>query len=477
MTPYHRYRTLTRIAVDDSIQASAIRGGDTMRDEVKGGRPQETRRTFLRSTGMWAAGLYLTAQSRAPAVRASSGTMETLAFSGGPKAVTCPHGDAARWPLYGAEEELEIVKLLREPSYAPIEQFEEDWKERFSVPHVRAYCNGTSALTTMFFALDLPPGSEIMVPSCTFFATITPMRFFGLVPVFVDINPRTLNFDVEDAKRRLTKNTKALLPVHWIGLPCEMDRICEFAKEKGLIVLEDACHAHGASMQGKLMGSWGRMAAFSLQASKPLPAIEGGMAVYQERQDYERGSTLGHYDKPGNYPDGSPYRKYQGSGLGLKLRMHPMAAVLARCQLRGLDERNRRAAAQVHRLNDRIAHLPGLYEQAARPDMQRIYYARNMLFLDEAQAGMSRQVCVKALQAEGVQAGAHSYTLQHKLPLYSEGAWWHHKPVIPDLPGSEQANRTAISLPIFTSEVPELVDQYVRAFEKVWAHRKELGKS
>ena len=201
------------------------------------------------------------------------------------------------------------------------------------------------------------------------------------------------------------------------------------------------------------------------------------MAVYQEREDYERGSTLGHYDKPQSYPADSPYRKYQGSGLGLKLRMHPMAAVLARCQLRGIEERNSKAAAQVRRLNDRIVHLPGLYEQAARPDMKRIYYAENMFFLNEAEAGMSREACVKALQAEGAQARAHTYTLQHKLPLYAEAQWWHHAPVIPELPGSEQANRTAIALPLFTSEVPELVDQYAKAFEKVWAHRRELGKS
>jgi dTDP-4-amino-4,6-dideoxygalactose transaminase len=218
------------------------------------------------------------------------------------------------------------------------------------------------------------------------------------------------------------------------------------------------------------------MAAFSFQATKPLPAIEGGMANYQERADFERGSTIGHYDKPQSFPADSSYRKYQGSGLGLKLRMHPMAAVLARCQLRGLEERNAMYAAQVRRLNDRIRHLPGLYEQAARPDMKRIYYAWNMLFIDETQAGMSREACVKALQAEGVQAKAHSYTLQHKLALYAEAKWWHHAPVIPELPGSEQANRTAIALPMFTCEVPELVDQYTKAFEKVWAHRKELGK-
>lgn len=437
----------------------------------------DSRRTFLKSTGTALAGLLLTDQSAKGADRASPVTQETLAVHGGPKAVTHPHGRATQWPLYGEAEEREILKLLREPGYGPIDQLEADWTRHFQVPHVRAYCNGTSAITTMFFAMDLPPGSEVMVPSYTFFASITPMRMFGLVPVFVDVNPRTLNFDLEDAKRRLTKNTKAMLPVHWFGLPCEMDRIGEFAKEKGLIVLEDACHAHGASMQNKLMGSWGRMAAFSFQATKPLPAIEGGMAVYQERADFERGSTLGHHDKPRTFPEGSPYRKYQGTGLGLKFRMHPMAAILARSQLRGLDDRNARITAQIRRLNDRIRHLPGLHEQAARPDMKRIYYALNMFFLDEAQAGMSRDACVKALQAEGVRAGGAGYPLQHKMALYSEAKWWHHAPTIPELPGSEQANRTSISLPVFTSEQPELVDQYAKAFEKVWAHRSKLGKA
>lgn len=98
-----------------------------------------------------------------------------------------------------------------------------------------------------------------------------------------------------------------------------------------------------------------------------------------------------------------------------------------------------------------------------------------MLFIDEAEAGMSREAYVKALQAEGVNTSTYSYRLQHKCPLYAEKKWWHHKPIIPELPGSEQANATAIPLPYFTSEAPELIDQYVKAFEKVWAHRKELA--
>jgi perosamine synthetase len=432
-----------------------------------------SRRTFLKSNGALAAGLYLAGRT-ASGAEAVKG--DTLALNGGPKAVTTPHGNAARWPLYGPDDEKAVLELVRKPDYAPLDALEQEWKNMYKVPYAKPYCNGTSALTTMFFALNLPAGSEIMVPSYTFFATIVPMRLFGLVPVFVDINPRTLNFDVEDAKRRLTKNTKAVLPVHWIGLPAEMDHICNFAKEKGLIVLEDSCHAHGASLQGRLMGTWGRMAAFSFQASKPLPGIEGGMANFQNREDYERGVTFGHYDHPHRFPKDSEFRQFEGTGLGLKLRMHPLAAALIRSQLPGLLQRNKEGAAQIRRLNDRLMQLPGLYEQAPRPDMQRLYYSSNMLFIDEAKAGLSRAACVKALQAEGVHANASSYRLQHKCPLYQDARWWHHLPTIPDLPGSEQANRTAIALPYFTSQVPEVVEQYAKAFEKVWAHRQTLAK-
>jgi perosamine synthetase len=438
-----------------------------------GGRvSRQTRRTFLKSTGALAAGASLAGAVSRPA------HADSLAVSGGPKAVTWSdrdHTGAYRWPLYGEEEQKALLQLAASPGYGPLALFERDWKKYTGSPYVTNFCNGTSALTSMFFALNLPPGSEIMVPSYTFFATIVPMRLFGLVPVFVDVNPRTLNFDLEDAKRRLTANTKAVLPVHWIGLPCDVDQIGQWAGQKGLIVLEDAAHAHGAELQGKKMGTWGRMAIFSFQASKPLPAIEGGMGMYQEREDCERATTFGHYDVPDSFPEASPYRKYSGTGLGAKFRMHPMSAALARCQLRGLDKRNAEGAAQVRRLNDRLLQLPGLYEQSSgRRDMKRNYYAHNMLFIDEKLSGMSRDACVRALQAEGVHTSAYGYRLQHKCPLYREAAWWHHLPTIPELPGSEKANATAVSLPYFTRDVPELCDQYVKAFEKVWSRRKQL---
>ncbi len=441
---------------------------------------KESRRDFLRTTGAIAGSLSV-AQT-APAARAAKAgavrVKERLALYGGPKTVTHPQTDTHRWPLYGEEEEKAVAELLRRPNYKPNDILEEEWKAKFTVPFARAYCNGTSALMTIFFSLseDLPRGSEILVPSYTAWATVAPMWLFGLVPVFVDVNPRTINFDLDDAKRRLTRNTKALIPVHWFGLPCDMDQICDWANEKGLIVVEDACHAHGASLKGKFMGNWGRMAAFSFQTTKTLPAIEGGMGNYQNREDFERATAFSDYAKPISLPADSAYRKYQGSGFGPKLRMHPVSAVLARCQLRKLDAIGAVLAKNVKRLNDRILQLPGLYAQPCRPDAKRVYYADNMLLLDEKEAGMSREMCVKALQAEGVKVSAFNYTLQHKLALYTESRW-HHKITIPELPGSEQVMRSTIAQPLITTDQPELVDQYAAAFEKVWAHRTELGKA
>ena len=159
----------------------------------------------------------------------------------------------------------------------------------------------------------------------------------------------------------------------------------------------------------------------------------------------------------------------------MKLRMHPMAAALARCQLKKLSKRNADGVVQTRRLNDRLIQLPGLYEQQNRSDVERVYYSANRFLFNETEAGMSRETCIKALKAEGVSVRAAGAQFQCDAPAYHEPQWWHHMPIIADrFPGAEEVNRRGISLPYFTKDVPELVDQYIAAFEKVWAHREEL---
>ena len=433
-------------------------------------KTRTSRRAFLASSGALAAGMYLGGPSIA-------GAAETLAVNGGKPTVTARVSGATSWPHFGDEERKAVESVVRSPGYGQITAFEEAWQAHFKPPYCKSHMNGTSALVSGLFGLGLPEGSEVLVPSLDPWFGILPMRFFGLVPVFVDSKPRTLNFDLEDAKKRLTKKTKAIEVVHLFGLPCEMEAICDFAKEKGLLILEDCAHAHNASINGKYVGNWGQIGAFSCQGSKVLPAIEGGIANYANREFYERAATFGHYECPGRFPSDSKYRKY-GTGLGLKLRMHPMGAALARCQLRNLDKQTEMEREQNHSLNTRLCQLPGVYEQAPGPGVKRVYWAGNHLFIDPAKAGMSRAAAVKALSAEGVSIHNFGYSVSHRDVAFKEPEWWHHMPVIPDrLPGLEQIERTGITLPRFTKPVPELIDQYVKAFEKVWAHRAELGKA
>ncbi len=441
-----------------------------MQEKTNDSNRRSSRREFLGTGGVLAAGMYLGHASDA-------GAVDTLAVNGGKKAVTASATGSSSWPQFGDEEVDAVTAVVRNFGYGEVAAFEKDWQEHFQPPFCKSHMNGTSALTSALFALNLPVGSEVLVPSLDPWFGILPMRLFGLVPVFVDNDPRTLTFDVEDAKRRLTKNTRAIEVVHLFGLPCDMEAICDFAKEKGLPILEDCAHAHNASINGKYVGNWGQIGAFSCQGSKVLPAMEGGMANYETREYYERAATFGHYECPGQFPDDSEYKKY-ATGLGLKLRIHPLGAAIARCQLRELDEQTELERRQNHELNNRLSQLPGLSAPPVPSGVKRVYWRWNILFIDPEKAGMSRDVALKALKAEGVAAGTLNYSTSHHDTVYQEPQWWHHAPVIPDrLPGQEEALRTGISLPRFTKPVPELIEQYVTAFEKVWAHRAELGKA
>lgn len=433
-----------------------------------------SRRAFLKTGAVAAAGLSVTGYAGA------QNSTETLAVAGGAKSVTVSSKTVAaltRWPRYGDAEKKAIGDLLDNNAfYAELPAFEKEWQDYTGAAFVRNHINGTSALTSMYFALGLPEGSEILVPSYTFFATCLAMRFFGYVPVFVDIDPKTACFDLEDAKRKLTPRTKALTVMHSWGMPCELDKISAWAKEKGLILLEDAAHAHGASMQGKKIGAWGAMGIFSFQASKVMPAIEGGMGTYSTKDYFERATAFGHYELPGKFGADSPWKAYDGTGFGQKYRMHPLAATLARQQLKQLDSLNAIATKNVKALNAELTQLEGISEPVVRPDQQRVYYGSNILFMDFKKLGFARDKLIKALLAEGVGAKFWDYPEQHKLKIYSEAQWWHHPPTIPAaMPGNEWVNANHIMLPLFYGEATELNGQYAKAFKKVWAHRKELA--
>jgi len=446
------------------------------------GKKGKDRRNFLQAGSMALLGLAMPNGAAAAPRAATPRATESLALLGGGKTVTFPDDKfkaLTSWPRYGQKEKDALHRLIdTNKFYEELPLFEKEWQEYTGIPHLRAHINGSSAITSMLFAIDLEPGSEIMVPSYDFPTDVLAMRFFSYVPIFVDIDPATGCFDLEDAKRKFTSRTRAVFPMHSWGLPCEMDHIRSFAKEKDLIVLEDAAHSHGASMQGKKTGTLGDLAIFSFQASKPMPTVEGGMGMYHNRLHYERATAFGEYTAPEKFPADSPVHKYAGTGFGQKYRMHPFAAAVGRLQLRNLDAHNALMKKNVHRQNAPLVQLAGLSEPRCRPDQERVYYNANMLLLDPEKAGFSRDALVKALKAEGVGVTTWVYPEQHKLAIYAEEKWWHHPITIPtSMPGNDYINSNHIFLPLFYGEADDVIDQYVKAFQKVWAHRSQLVSS
>jgi dTDP-4-amino-4,6-dideoxygalactose transaminase len=447
-------------------------------------KPNGARRDFLQAGSMALLGLAMpktiaAAPGAAEPLRAPRAT-ESLAMLGGAKTVSISDEKVKQvtyWPRYGQKEKDNLHRLIdTDQFYEELTLFEKEWQEYTGIPFLRAHMNGSSAIHSMLFAIDLEPGSEIMVPSYDFPTDSLAMRFFGYVPIFIDIQPGTATFDLEDARRKFTSRTRAVFPMHSWGLPCEMDHIRDFAKEKDLIVLEDAAHSHGASMQGKKTGTLGDLAIFSFQASKPLPTVEGGMGMYHTRLHYERATAFGEYTAPEKFPEDSPVHAYKGTGFGHKLRMHPFSAAVGRMQLRNLDTMNALVKRNVRRLNDSLLQLEGLSEPRCRPDQERVYYYANMLLLDPAKAGFSRDTLVKALKAEGVKVSTWVYPEQHKLTIYSEAKWWHHPIVIPEsMPGDDYINGNHIFMPLIYAEADDIIDQYIQAFQKIWAHRSQLS--
>ena len=160
-----------------------------------------------------------------------------------------------------------------------VNAFEHAFAEWLGVEHALSCCNGTVALHLPLLAIGIGPGDEVLVPSFTYIATANAVRYCGAKPVFVDCLPDTWNMDMEDAGRKVTPKTKAIIPVHLYGNPCDMDAVMSFAAERRLTVIEDAAECHGGLYKGKRVGSIGDFGCFSFFGNKIVTTGEGGMVT------------------------------------------------------------------------------------------------------------------------------------------------------------------------------------------------------
>jgi perosamine synthetase len=397
---------------------------------------------------------------------------------GGAPVVTADQEGANRWPLLTREDEQAVLGVLHDgniSTHPVIRELEQDYRNLSGRQYALAHCNGTAALLAAFFALDLQPGDEIIVPSATFWASVLPMVWIGAVPVFCESEPQRLGPDPEDIERRITSRTRAIVVVHLWGLPCRMSEILDIAARHGLRVIEDASHAHGAVWRDRPCGSLGDMSIFSLQGDKLAPAGEGGVFLTDDYELYERATCLG--DITRIFELETPARRFAATSFGIKTRIAPVSAAIARVQLRHLPERNRRRRQNLEYLSRRLQ--PMGFETFLPPEHIERTYFEYLIRPDPERMPLPVDSLIEALQAEGCQVGTPRYPLVHQQPFFTEG---HYRRVLrcdredlPDyakirLPVTEAANASMIKLPAFPNADRELLDQYARAFDKVIDH-------
>lgn len=247
--------------------------------------------------------------------------------------------------LFGKEEidvAMEVMKsgyLFRygsenDPKFLhKVSELEKEFAKYCGAQYALATSSGTSALLVSLIALGLKPGDEVIVPAYTFVATYSACIFAGLVPVLAEID-ESLSLDPEDIEHRITSRTKAILPVHMLGNPCNMDRIMEIARKHNLLVLEDSCQAAGASYKGKKTGTIGDIGAFSLNIFKTINCGDGGLVVTNNQKLYE--TAFGVHDQ-GHRPNRFGVEVGARSVLGLNFRMNEISGAVGLAQLRKLD--------------------------------------------------------------------------------------------------------------------------------------------
>jgi dTDP-4-amino-4,6-dideoxygalactose transaminase len=326
-------------------------------------------------------------------------------------------------PMIGDEERAEVDRVLRTGglSQGPeVEQFEREFATLVDDRHCIAVNSGTSALHLGLLAAGIGPGDEVIVPSFTFAATANAVCLVGATPVFVDIDAASFCIDPSAAAAAITTRTAAIVPVHLYGHPAPMRELCEVASGHGLLVLEDAAQAHGASLHGTPVGTWGAVAAFSFYPTKNMTTGEGGMIVTNDAALARTARLLRSQGME---------RPYENEIVGFNMRMTDMAAAIGRVQLRKLASMNkcRRDNAAVY---DEAIH--GAATPVVAEGAEHVYHQYTV-------RSAERDELQHRLEVASVEARVYYPVPVHQLPAYALEL---------SLPETERAAREVLSLPV-----------------------------
>lgn len=349
-----------------------------------------------------------------------------------------------------------------------IEELEQAFASYVGTAHAVAYSSGTAALHGTTYAAGLGPGDEVVVPALTFAATAACAVYVGATPVLADVDPVTLNLDPAELERRITPRTRAVIPVHYAGVPADMEAIGEIAARANLTVIEDAAHAAGADARGGRCGALGAMGVFSLHPAKQLTAGEGGIVTTSDDGLAHRLRRFRNHcmDSSGRQRETAGAFAYTIDDLGFNYRLTDLHAALGISQLGKLDAfvaRRRELVAAYDAMLGGRSDLVTPATPAATAPSWHLYVIR--LRLDRLAA--DRDEVFRALRAENIGVNVH-YIPVHFLDYYAR--LLDARPG--DFPVAEDAYRRILTLPLFPAMSQEDVESVVGALDKVLSARR-----
>jgi len=320
-----------------------------------------------------------------------------------------------------------------------VKRFETAFAAYLGQKHCVGLNNGTSALHMALQACDVGPGDEVITTPHTWISTSWAISYVGAKPVYVDIDPRSYNINPALIERSITPRTKAILPVHLYGQACDMDALCGIAEKHGLLLIEDAAQAHGATYGGRRVGSFGRLSCFSFYPGKNLGAFgEGGAVVTDDEALAERIRRLRDHGQAG---------RHHHVEVGYNTRMEGIQGAVLEVKLRHLDQWNAARARHAQRYHELLADVPGLQVPPAPRSGAHVWHLFVVLV-----RGKERDILHKELAERGVTTGVHYPTPVPFQPAYAHLG---HKPG--DFPVAEDVTRRCLSLPMFA----ELTDEQI----------------
>jgi 8-amino-3,8-dideoxy-alpha-D-manno-octulosonate transaminase len=359
--------------------------------------------------------------------------------------------------VIGAEEQAEINDIfarggvlfrhgfdaLRNDCYK-VREFESAFASYMKVPHALAVTSGTAALRVALAALDLQPGDEVITQSFTFVATAEAIIEARAVPVCCEVDA-TLNMDPVDLERRITPRTRAVIAVHMLGTPARLREITDICSRKNVVLIEDAAWGCGGSLDGRALGTWGRMGTYSFDFAKTMTTGEGGMIVFRDKRDYERAAAWhdhGHENNPA-----VPRWEDTRSGSGFNYRMSELQGAVGLAQLKKLDDVVRRQRTNRDALWRAIADLPGVI---ARDVPVGSHETADALVFETTSAQVARDT-----RAALVASGLSTKILPEAVTWHFAGTWSHmpelvarHGDLSQAFPSTAARLSRCVSLPI-----------------------------